>query len=141
MATVYDTINKMYNGQNVEWKKITDNEKSSAYFLLNRCMSMLNPVISAELSKIKISPSGVMEHWQNVLEKQYYKSPSCFYQVNPKKKKEEKIKKSKKFIPKNETIKFYCETYNIDTETYKETEKRYETQLYEELKEIEKELK
>jgi len=138
MANIFDTINKMYNGRETEWNKISNYEKSLAYFVLNRAMSMIYPIISAELSRIKISASGVMEYWQSVLSKQYYKTPSYFYQINPKKKKEEKFKKTKSFIPTKEVIEFYCNTYNIDNETFKEAEILYKDDLYEELEKIQK---
>lgn len=139
MPNIFDTINKMYNGKEADWHKATDYEKSSAYYLLNRCMSMINPVIAAELSRVKISPLGVMEHWQSILSKLYLKTPGCFYQVNPKKKKEQQIKKAKTFIPKQSTIEYYCDIHSLDSVSFNELEEKFKNELYDELQIIEKE--
>lgn len=136
MPTVFDTINKMYVDKEKQWAETSNYEKGSAYFLLNRCMSMIHPILSAELSRIKICTFGVMEYWQSILSKHYLKSPGCFYQVSPKKKKEQVIKKTKTFIPELKTINYYCDVNNIDSETFKELQIRYSEKLNEELKEI-----
>lgn len=137
MADIFCTINKMYNGKDEVWNKTTDYEKSQAYFILNRSMSMINPILAAEISRIKISTSGSMEYWQSILSKQYIKSPNCFYHISPKKKKNEKEIKEDKYHPKNDTINYYCNINNIDRETYIELENKYKNELYSELKEIE----
>lgn len=136
--SAFDVINKMYNGKELEWNDLTDHDKQSGYFLVTRSMSMFNPLMAAELSRIKISPSGVMEHWQTILSKKFYKTPPQFYQVNPKKRKEQSIKKTKEFIPKAKTVDYYCDLNDLDSESYLELTLRYKDVLYEELKEIEK---
>lgn len=138
MANVFDVINKMYSGYESQWNKLTDYEKQSGYFLLNRCMNMIQPVISAELSRNKISELGVMEYWQTILSRQYSSTPKCFYQVNPRKKKQQAEVKKKKYIPSKETVAYYKKTYNLDEESYKELELRYGDELLEELKAIQK---
>jgi len=137
MANIFFTINKMYNGKDDIWNKTTDYEKSQAYFLLNRSMSMINPILAAEISRIKISTSGSMEYWQSILSKQYIKSPNCFYHISPKKKKKEKEIATNKYIPKNEIINYYCDLNKIDHATYIELENKYKNELYLELKELE----
>lgn len=137
----FSIVDKMYSGRELDWKKLTIFEKESIYFIINRCMNMLKPMQAAELSRNKISEIGVVEYWQTILSKNYSRTPGCFYQVNPKKKKEEKLKKTKQFVPNKETIEYYCDIYNLDSESYKELEIRFKDDLYLELEEIYRERK
>jgi hypothetical protein len=131
-SSYFEVINNLFNEK--YWKNLTNNDKSRAYFILNRFMSINFPMQSALLSQIGIKTDVITEFWKRILNKQYSKMPNWFYvKTSVKNKNKTKTKqKSIKDFP-NEILQSWMTLNKCGITELSEINRLFPEELYKEL--------
>ena len=120
---LFDIV-KLITSKNNNWSKVTNNEKSRNFFMINRIMSIKFPVWANQFNKTKINPIPVVNWWYNTLSQNYTRTPDWIYTKTLKKEKAlkeavyedaEKFVRERMAISKRELSElkqFYPEKYN-----------------------------
>jgi hypothetical protein len=104
---LFELINTMFKQQ--EFKKIPMHERAKHFFMINRFASIKFPVQAAYFNHLRINPGQTVSYWQDNWSKMYSRTPSWMY-VKTKKVKEDKKAKAE-FT--DETVKWYCDKFQM----------------------------
>ena len=104
---LFDFIDIMFTD-----KKAFDNlkpyEKARHFFMINRFMSIDQPVRANYMQHIKINPAEAINFWQMLMTRMYTRKPNWLYTSSKKKKEENK----KKQVVEDATIAEYCQRFS-----------------------------
>jgi hypothetical protein len=76
-----------------EWDKVSKNDKTRNFFMINRIFSINFPIQANQFNHTKVAPRPVVDWWHDTLSSHYSKSPSWIFT----KTKKSESKKSKEF--------------------------------------------
>ena len=120
-----------------QYKNVTNQDKKSNFFMVQRFMSIKFPLEADFLNVIGINEIHVMDHWHRVLTKKYHSKPGWIYTKSQKK---EKIKNKIDSIDK-ETISIYLKLKKMDRRDFDFKLLINQDDLVEELKKLEVSIK
>lgn len=124
---------KIFFGNNPKYNEVTSYQKRKHRFMLQRFMSIRYPDVAQKFNINKINGSVVVDLWHHV-GKKYNRTPNWIWT----KTKQSTKKKVDKFIPKDETIKFYLRRQDISRRDFNDAMKFHKEELLHELEIIEK---
>lgn len=113
MSDLFEFINTMV-GKPAEFNKTKMHERGKHFFMINRFCSIMFPLQASYFNHIKINGAQTVTFWQNLLSSKYSRTPGWMY-VKSKKAKEEK--KAKQPYT-DQTIKIYCEKFQMSTRDF-----------------------
>ena len=118
-----------------EWESITPGEKRKQYFMVNMRFAIKFPMQANALQHLKINQAGVVDFWQQFMQKTYNRTPGWMYTKGVKKAKEDKEKK----INVSETlVNEYCRRMVVDKKSVYDALEFYPDLMKKELKEFDK---
>lgn len=110
---LFNFIKVFFTDKN-EYDKIDDNIKGRHFFMINRFMSITQPIRSDFFNFIGINQKECVDFWQNFMSLKYKKVPEWIYiKTSNKGKKTSSIKDKDKLDFNKELIKQYCIKNNI----------------------------
>lgn len=121
-----------------KWDQISDREKASHFFMLQRFASIRYPVQANIFNNLRINPSDAVDCWHNLFSVKYGpKVPGWIYAKTNKSKNE----KTKKSTLLDATIKFYIEDRQLSLKEFKQLQAFHGEEFEKELLELQKILK
>jgi len=118
-----------------EYQNITPGEKRKWFFLLQRRFAIQFPMQANALQHIKINQAGVVDFWQNFMQKRYNRTPGWMYTKGIKK---AKLDKEKKINVSGTLINEYAKRMKIDRNSVHDALEFYPNLMVFELKQFEK---
>lgn len=137
MVALFDFIKILFS-KGPEWDKLSDQDKSRNFFMVNRYMSIKFPVQAAHLSHMRINTVEVLNYWHRNLIKTHSNVPGWVY---AKTKKKESAEKASSYSPSEDMISWYCQRNEISRKDFDRTIKLFGSTFLDELKSMEKILK
>ena len=107
MSDLFGFINSMFKPE--EFKKTKMHDRAKHFFMINRFASIKFPVQASYFNNLKINPGQTVTYWQENWSKMYNRTPGWMY-VKTAKAKEAK-KKAQPIT--DETIRVYCEKFQL----------------------------
>lgn len=132
MSDLFEFINGM-TARPAEFKKTKLHERGKHFFMVNRLCSIAFPMQAAAFNHIKINPAQVVTFWQRLLSAKYSRTPKWMYVSTAK----EKAKKKAKVPVSEETIKKYCEQFQISRRDINDAVEIFGDAAYKEIIEFE----
>jgi hypothetical protein len=86
---LFDIVKTIFKSDK-DWDKVSRNDKTKNFFMLNRIMSIQFPMQAHQFNHTKISPRPVADWWHNTLSRHYTKMPSWIF-TKTKKSQQKKI--------------------------------------------------
>lgn len=86
---LFDIVKTIFKSDK-DWDKVSRNDKTKNFFMLNRIMSIQFPMQAHQFNHTKISPRPVADWWHNTLSRHYTKMPSWIF-AKTKKSQQKKI--------------------------------------------------
>lgn len=80
------------------YAQVTDKDKESSSFLINRQMSANNPKLASRMNRNGIVGKHVVDYWRMVMSRKYNHKPKFFYASTKKNKIEEPFKYDKECL-------------------------------------------
>lgn len=114
-----------------DYKKLSNKDKDSNSWLLNRWCSIQHPTISAELSRNGVNSVALVDFWQMVLSRHYKHMPNWSLS-------KENSQINDEYIPSKEAITMFCNMNRCGLKEYKDAMVLNEDKMLKELQEIEK---
>lgn len=105
---LFGFINDML-GKPAEFKKVKMHERGKYFFMINRFCAINFPVQAAAFNHIKIHPGQAVTFWQGLLTARYSKTPGWMYVSTAKAKEKKKAAQP----VTDETIRKYCEQFQV----------------------------
>lgn len=124
---------KIFFGNNPKYHDVTNYQKKKHRFMMNRFMAIRYPDTAERFNVNKINPVAVINLWR-IVGRKYNRTPQWFWT----KTKKPKEKKSKTFVPSEDTVKFYLRKQQISQRDLNDAMKFHEDEILEELERIEK---
>jgi NACalpha-BTF3-like transcription factor len=109
MATdlkLFDFVDVLFT-MPTKYSEIPDHEKAKHFFMVNRFMSIANPVVADKFNHIRIPQAKTLDYWHFQMSRVYKTVPPWMY-TKTKKAAEKKEKEDIKW-PDSETVKLYLE--------------------------------
>lgn len=132
---LFDFIDIMFSDKK-SFDKLKPYQKSRHFFMINRFMSIDQPVRANFLQHIKINAAEVINFWQMLMTSRYSRKPNWMF-ISTKKKKEEK----KNRYVEEATILEYCKKFGYSKRQIEDTIQLFGDKFIEELKTFEKIIK
>lgn len=107
MATdkLFDFVDVLFT-RPAKYSEIPDYDKAKHFFMVNRFMSIANPVVADKFNHLRISQAKVLDYWHSQMTRIYNTVPPWMYT----KTKSDKSKDTETVKwPENETVKVYLE--------------------------------
>jgi len=108
MSDLFEFINGM-TARPADFKKTKMHERGKHFFMVNRLCSIAFPIQAAAFNHIKINPGQAVSFWQTLLSAKYSRTPKWMYVSTAKGK---AAKKAKQLVS-DETIRIYCEQFQL----------------------------
>lgn len=106
-----------------DWNKVTRNDKTKNFFMVNRIMSIQFPVQANQFNHTKISPKPVVDWWHNNLSRYYTKTPNWIFTKT--KKSQDSAKPITKVETNPEVERFVMEKFEISKREIGDLKKFY----------------
>lgn len=132
-SDLFDFINGML-AKPAEFKKTKMHERGKYFFMINRFCAINFPVQAAAFNHIKINPGQAVTFWQKLLSSRYTKTPGWMYVSTAKAKEKKKAAQP----VSDETIKKYCEQFQLSRREVHEAIDLLGDKMVKELKNYEK---
>ena len=131
---LFDLNKQIFNKSN--WDSVSNADKRKHFFMINRFMSIGNPLQAQVLQHIKINTAAVIDFWHSYMSVKYNGSvPGWIFTKGVKKSEEDKKKKTN--IDKN-VVREYCKFYKIDPKSAEDAILLFPDKFVEDLKAFEK---
>ena len=127
---LFDYIKIVFSKNEKGWKELTDADKRSNFWMLNRYISIQYPLKVNYLSLLKINPITVSDYWHKVFSNQYTAPPGWVYTKTLKKVEQEK----KLDLPSEAMIVYYCNREEISRKDFDQSVKFFGKEFVDELK-------
>lgn len=75
---LFDIVKTIFKPKK-DWDKVSRNDKTRNFFMLNRIMSIQFPIQANQFNHTKISPRPVADWWHSTLSNHYTKMPSWIF--------------------------------------------------------------
>ena len=129
---LFDFLDIMFSDKKA-FDKLKPYQKARHFFMINRFMSIDQPVRANFLQHIKINPAESINFWQMLMTKMYTRKPNWLY-ISTKKKKEEK---KNQFVQES-TIDEYCKRFGYSRRQIDDSLTMFGDVFIDELKAFEK---
>ena len=130
---LFDFISILFTDKKT-FDKLKPYEKARHFFMVNRFMSITEPVRANYLQHIKINPSEAINWWQMIMTKLYSRVPGWMY-IKTKKAKQEA--KKTKFV-EDATIREYCDRLGYSKRQINQALEFFPEEMANELKSFER---
>lgn len=77
MVKLFDLIDAMWDDE--KWSRITNQEKASHYFMINRLMSIAFIKETSALNLEKINYGLIVEFWREIMKSRYKRKPNFLF--------------------------------------------------------------
>jgi hypothetical protein len=119
---LFDVVKNIFK-TGKDWGKVSRNDKTKNFFMINRIMSIQFPIQANQFNHTKISPRPIVDWWHDTLSRHYTKTPPWIF---TKTKKSESKKSDTKEIEINpEVEKFVREKFNASKRELSDLKKFY----------------
>jgi hypothetical protein len=119
---LFELVKKIFKSEK-DWNKVSRNDKTKNFFMVNRIMSIQFPVQANQFNHTKISPRPVVDWWHNNLSRYYTKTPNWIFTKT--KKSENPLKSAIKVDHNQEAEKFVMEKFEISKREIQDLKKFY----------------
>lgn len=119
---LFDIVKTIFK-QDKEWNKVSRNDKTRNFFMINRIMSIQFPIQAHQFNHTKISPRPIADWWHNTLSRHYTKMPNWIFTKTKKTETKKDTKKVIDFDP--EVEKFIREKFAVSNRELTELKKFY----------------
>jgi hypothetical protein len=97
---LFDIVKRIFDKKG--WEKVSTNDKSRNYFMINRIMSIQFPVQANQFNKNKINPAPVVDWWHDTMSVHFKGVPQWIYTKTKKQsvkdKKEDSFDEAEMFV-------------------------------------------
>jgi hypothetical protein len=87
---LFDILKLLFSNKQKDWDSVGNNDKNRNFFMINRIMSIQFPVQANQFNKLKVTPTPVIDWWQDTLSHRFNRPPGWLYTKANKKSQEEK---------------------------------------------------
>lgn len=133
---LFDFIDIMFNDKKL-FNELKPYQKSKHLFMINRFMSIDQPVRANALQPLKINPSEVINFWQSMLTNRYSRKPNWMFTST----KKQKLENKKKQVVEDATITEYCNIYSYSRKQVQDSIEMFGGKFMDELISFEKIMK
>lgn len=122
---LFDLIKTIFKPEK-DWNKVTRNDKTRNFFMVNRIMSIQFPIQANQFNHTKISPKPVVDWWHANLSRYYTKTPNWIFTKT--KKSSTEPKKSAAVESNPDIERFVMEKFEISKREISDLKKFYPEQ-------------
>lgn len=132
-SKLFDFMSILFEQPKV-YEKLRPYQKARHFFMVNRFMSITEPVRANYLQHLKINPAEAVNFWQSIMTRLYKRTPSWMY---TKTKKAKQAAKKTKFV-EEATVQDYCQRLGYSRRQIDEALEFFPEKMSEELKKFER---
>lgn len=127
----FTILNNFWNSE--IFNRYSNYERNKGYFMINRRLAIMYPIMAAYFSKVGINGGEVIRWWKNFIVYQHPTYPRWLYTKSV-----AKSKATKEYNPSQEVLSMYCKLNDCTMKEVKEAIRLFPDEIVEEFKEIEK---